>query len=365
MTSKPILILGGYGNLGLAIARLLVKQAKVEMILAGRNGKHAAFIAEQLNAEFETDCFSGMQVDTADKGSLIQAFKNIQMVVVASSTKGINLMNRPAIGLGTWGAALGMLAGLIETTFGASIRPWIGNKENPFILGLVTMLLSGLAWVAVRMAQKRVPSTADGKLATILGVLVPAGVCFTTVGMLWYLPGILLLVSACLLLADFGREYRRITTEPWGWVSGWGALISLLSFGAAFWCDAFGLFSEMLPARTDRLLIQILPMDFLRRTVYAFGAVRVETLESSTVMVVYILLALGAVISLLASLASSPLFAKVGGGISLSGMLFFLWKLPAVLMQANFQSASPLWTSLGWGWYLSMLGTALILLGAF
>lgn len=98
---------------------------------------------------------------------------------------------------------------------------------------------------------------------------------------------------------------------------------------------------------------------------YAFGVGRVETFESSTVRVVYVLLALGAVISLLASLASSRLFTRIGGGMSLAGLLLFLWQLPAILLQANYQSISPLWRSLGWGWHLSMLGTALILVGAF
>ena len=86
MTSKSILILGGYGNAGLAIARLLVSQTKVGIILAGRNGEQAQFVAEQLNTEFKTDCVSGMQVNAANKESLIQAFQQIQMVVVASST---------------------------------------------------------------------------------------------------------------------------------------------------------------------------------------------------------------------------------------------------------------------------------------
>lgn len=86
MTSKSILILGGYGNAGLTIARLLVSQTKIGIILAGRNGERARRAAEQLNAEFQTDCVSGMQVDAANKASLLQAFINIQMVVVASST---------------------------------------------------------------------------------------------------------------------------------------------------------------------------------------------------------------------------------------------------------------------------------------
>jgi hypothetical protein len=274
-------------------------------------------------------------------------------------------MKKLAIILGTWGAALGMLAGIVELSFGTHIRPWIGNKENPFVLGLVTLFLSGLAWITVRLAHKHVPSTANGQLATILGVLMPAGVCFTTVGMLWYLPGILLSVSASLLIADFWRGRPRTAIHPWRWMSGFGALISLLSFWAAFRRDAFGLFWELIPVRTDRLLLQILPMDILRRTVYAFGVVRVETFESSSVMVVYLLFAVGAGIALLASLASSRLFTRIGSGMSLAGMLFFLWQLPAIFLQANFQSISPLWVSLGWGWYLSMLGTALILLGTF
>ena len=273
-------------------------------------------------------------------------------------------MKKLALRLGTWGAALGMLAGIVELSVGAHIRPWIGNKENPFVLGWVTLLLSGLAWITVRIASKHDPHTADGKLAAVLGVLVPAGVCFTTVGVLWYLPGILLSVSAFLLMADFWLDHPRTAIHPWRWVSGLGALISLLSFWAAFWRDAFGLCWEMIPVRADRLLMQILPMDILRRTVYAFGVARVETFESGTVMVVYLLFALGAGTALIASLASSRLFTAIGGAMSLAGMLFFLWQLPALLLQANFQRSAPLWSSLGWGWYLSMLGTALTLLGA-
>lgn len=273
-------------------------------------------------------------------------------------------MKRLAIRLGTWGAALGMLAGVVELSFGAHIRPLIGNKENPFVLGWVTLLLSALAWITVRMARKHVPSTPNRKLATILGVLIPAGVCFTTVGMLWYLPGILLLVSTSLLIIDFWRNRPRAAIHPWRWASGLGALISLLSFLGAFWHDGLGLFWAMVPVGTDRLLIQILPMDILRFTVSTFGVARVETFESGTVMVVYLLFALGENISLLAALASSRLFARIGGGMSLTGLLFFLWQLPAILFQANFQSA-PFQMSLGWGWYLSMLGTALTLLGTF
>jgi predicted dinucleotide-binding enzyme len=54
MTSMLTLILGGYGNAGLAIARLRVSQKSVGIILAGRNGERAPFAATQLNTTFNT-----------------------------------------------------------------------------------------------------------------------------------------------------------------------------------------------------------------------------------------------------------------------------------------------------------------------
>ena len=274
-------------------------------------------------------------------------------------------MKSLAFRLANWGAALGMLAGLLEITIGSAIRSWIGNKENPFVLGLATFFLSGLAWWTVRLAQKYAPQTADGKLAMILGVLLPAGICFTTVGMLWYLPGILLSVSVSLLIADFWRNRPHNAIQLWRWLGSLGALACLLSFGIAFWNPVFGLFRLIVPLRSDRLVLEILPMDVLRRTVYAFGMERVETLESGPVMAVYLLFTLGAGLALLASLASSRLFARIGGGMNLASILLFIWQLPAILLQANFQSDFPLWISFGWGWYLSILGTLLILLGTF
>jgi len=86
MKPKSILILGGYGNAGLVIARILVSQKSVGIVLAGRNGERAQRVAEQLNAEFKTDCVSGMQVNAASKESLVEAFQQVEIVVVASST---------------------------------------------------------------------------------------------------------------------------------------------------------------------------------------------------------------------------------------------------------------------------------------
>ena len=64
-------------------------------------------------------------------------------------------MYKLAIQIGIWGSIIGASAGLIELSIGSKIRPWIGNKENPLVLGLVTLLLSATALLSVLAARNR------------------------------------------------------------------------------------------------------------------------------------------------------------------------------------------------------------------
>jgi hypothetical protein len=284
--------------------------------------------------------------------------------------KGNVLMKKLSIRLGTWGAALGMLVGLIELGFGAQIRTWIGNKENPAILGVVTFLLSGMALKAVLEFRKRDMQTNDRKLALFIGVLLPAAICFTTVGRLWYLPGSLLMVTSALLAYEFwinapqGTSSEKVPAANWAGrlIGGIGSLVILGSVGMAFRRSQFGLFQIEILVRADRLRLEIVPMDILRRTALSFGSAIVENLEVSQVMVIYLLLILGAVLALVASLTASRLFTGIGGGIAFIGLLLYLVFLPGILAQANYTpNYTGLLRSLGWGWYLSMIGASLIL----
>ena len=81
-----ILILGGYGNTGFLIARLLLPESDAQLVIAGRNVDRAQQAADALNREFETARVSSQLVDAADKSSLDAAFKGMSLVVVASST---------------------------------------------------------------------------------------------------------------------------------------------------------------------------------------------------------------------------------------------------------------------------------------
>lgn len=204
-------------------------------------------------------------------------------------------MKKLAIRLGTWGATLGMLAGVVELSIGAHICPWIGNKENPAVLGLVTILLSGLALAAFIVVRKQEPRTNDGKLAILLGALLPAAICFTTVGRLWYLPGALLMVAAALLAYEFwmtpqAKVSPGTSGRTWRRMAGIGSLVILLSIGLAFWKNTFGLFHAEVLVMADRIRFDVMPMDFVRRTTLSNGAMIHENVEAGQVMTIYVIL---------------------------------------------------------------------------
>jgi hypothetical protein len=284
------------------------------------------------------------------------------------------VIEKLAIQSGILGSALGILAGLIELSIGAQIRPWIGNKENPAVLGLVTLLLSGMALMAVMSARKLETPTSDSKLTIFLGVFLPAVICFTTVGRLWYLPGPLLIGTALLLAYEYwvspslsGAPETFSNTE---WVrriiGGIGSVTILTSVGMAFWKSQFGLFQSEVLGNAERIRIQVLPMDFVRRIYLSGSMTTVEDIEVSQVMIVYLLLILGAGLAFIASLTASRLFIGIGSAIVLTGLLIYLVWLPGILAQAQYTSEGllNLIGSLGWGWHISTTGMSLTLIAS-
>jgi hypothetical protein len=128
------------------------------------------------------------------------------------------------------GSALGAAAGVVELTVGSSIREWIGNKNDPTRLGLVTITLSLIALASALALQRRsteMSPTRQAALAT--GLLGPGLVCLSTVGRLWYVPGILLVAAGLLVLADL-RDHRRVVLAAAGqhWTAILTATLALL-----------------------------------------------------------------------------------------------------------------------------------------
>lgn len=80
------LVLGGYGNTGLAVTELLLRETDIKIVLAGRNFEKADQAASNFNLKYPGDRISARYADASDPASLETAFGEIDLVVVASST---------------------------------------------------------------------------------------------------------------------------------------------------------------------------------------------------------------------------------------------------------------------------------------
>jgi saccharopine dehydrogenase-like NADP-dependent oxidoreductase len=81
-----ILILGGYGYTGRLLARYLLQESQVSLILAGRNQEKAQVLADELNAEYKGKRVQATFADAADTASLKAALRGVDLILVASPT---------------------------------------------------------------------------------------------------------------------------------------------------------------------------------------------------------------------------------------------------------------------------------------
>jgi saccharopine dehydrogenase-like NADP-dependent oxidoreductase len=86
MSPSKIIILGGYGNTGRALARLMLAHSKARLVLAGRSAQRAEAQAAAFNQEFPGKRVRATAADAADRESLRRAFEGMDIVVAASST---------------------------------------------------------------------------------------------------------------------------------------------------------------------------------------------------------------------------------------------------------------------------------------
>jgi len=86
MNLKTILILGGYGHTGRPLARLLLQETDVRIVLAGRSRDKAEAVAAECNRDFPGERAAGRFTDASDPAGLQGAFQGIDLVIVASST---------------------------------------------------------------------------------------------------------------------------------------------------------------------------------------------------------------------------------------------------------------------------------------
>ncbi len=101
MSTPVFLVLGGYGNTGLTIARLLLQETSAQVTVAGRHLERAGQAARRLNQEFPGERASACAVDASDPESLRRAVASASFVISAASTaRYASLVARAALDAG-------------------------------------------------------------------------------------------------------------------------------------------------------------------------------------------------------------------------------------------------------------------------
>jgi uncharacterized membrane protein YozB (DUF420 family) len=108
------------------------------------------------------------------------------------------------------GASAGLIAGLAELALGPHIRSWVGNKQDTTRLGVATITLSAIALLAAITWLRRKDASPATRLLVLIGLILPAVICFTTVGRAWYIPGALLVVAAGIVAAELRDDAREV-----------------------------------------------------------------------------------------------------------------------------------------------------------
>ena len=93
-----LLLLGGYGETGRALAPLLLQHTNVRLVLAGRTPERATTRAAELNAQFPGERVQARSADAADYASMMAALVGVDtLVITASTTRHASVTARAAL----------------------------------------------------------------------------------------------------------------------------------------------------------------------------------------------------------------------------------------------------------------------------
>ncbi|MFX0073023.1 MAG: hypothetical protein ACFFAO_18250 [Candidatus Hermodarchaeota archaeon] len=279
------------------------------------------------------------------------------------------------------GAVLGILVGLIEFTIGPSIRNLIGNKEDPLTLGIITMLLSSIIFFAGLYEYRSKESPKNVTIGILIAQLFPAVVCFTTVGLLWFIPGPVILFSIFLQSyifwkgRDLDHDIER-NNDPFQ-IMGWqlsrksskrlsitGSLLVILSIILGFISDIFCLYFLEVTKNSTTHSYSIVPIDIIKHVIIRGKSTKIELIENTYVMIIYIILLIGGSLSIIVSITASRLFAIIGGILVIFGLFLFIGLLPSILNSIGygFQTDYNI-STLGISWYMALLGGLCVIIG--
>jgi saccharopine dehydrogenase (NAD+, L-lysine-forming) len=164
---KTIVILGGYGNTGREVARLLLEHSNVHLVLAGRNGERAAQAAVEWNRQFPGERVAGLAADASDAETLKRAFGGADLVVVASSTsEHTDVVAGAALEAGLDYMDPHYSAGKLKALQG--LAPVIESAGRCFITD--AGFHPGLPAALVRLAARRLGALRSARVASVIQI---------------------------------------------------------------------------------------------------------------------------------------------------------------------------------------------------
>ena len=86
MQLSSVVVIGGYGATGRAVARLLLQYTSRDVIIAGRHMDHAEQAAHALRREFPGDRLRSAEADASDPEALGELLAGCALVIVCSAT---------------------------------------------------------------------------------------------------------------------------------------------------------------------------------------------------------------------------------------------------------------------------------------
>ncbi|TFG15772.1 MAG: hypothetical protein EU535_00830 [Promethearchaeota archaeon] len=286
--------------------------------------------------------------------------------------------------VGVLGSILGVIIGFIEFSIGSSIGEWIGNKEDPMTLGIITMLLSIIALTSSLYGYLKQEFSKNLILLIIIGQLLPTVICFTTVGLLWFIPGPILLLGLIFQTKEFWIN-KSVDINAKGeikkfYIKGWElsgklarnfalicSILCLFSVFMGFFTEVFSLYYLKIIQGNSIHFYWILPMDYIKQQTVKKGISSTRYIENTFIMIIYIILLIGGSLALISSLTRSRIFVIISATIILIGLVLFIILLPGILQAIGYNIYDMQGVStLGLTWYIHLIcGILIFIVGLF
>ncbi len=278
----------------------------------------------------------------------------------------INNESRPgkelAFKLGLAGGGIGLLSGLVQLIGGENISTITGHKDDTFILGLLTIIISGLAIYCVFRSSRETKMDINRRIGWFLGISIPAILCFFTVGYLWILSSVLLLVSTGIFINDMIKEFKESGESIISSLPHWKRTVALVGVLLIMIPLVFGSFTEnteLASFQDEEGSYYIKPMATVERA----G----QNSTSSTVtgvLLVHLILLIGGIVALISGQLGARSITIFGGVVIMVTLLFFFFFIPNILFIQGAQMTQfdkDHFSSISGGWYIAVFGAAVLI----